>query len=176
MKSFIRGSLFIESAIFALYGLGLIFFPQGLHQLLSPAAYDPATSGIIAASMLGFAMIFLVEAQDPVPQRVHAIAVALGLVGLAFVLGIINGAWINANGFTLFGMTMTLGMSIYLFILQSESVNASVSRATTTTSASTPARKPAKAATKKAKPATKKTSSKKKTAKKKAKKTAKKRR
>ena len=173
MKSYIRVSLLIVSAIFALYGLGFIFNPQTVHNLLSPGTYDPATSGLIAALLLGLSLMFLFEAQDPLTDRVQGLALALAMLGIALVLGILNGGWIKVNGATLFSLIMTLGMSIYLFIVQSESVTASVAAKSAATA---PIPKQAKkktksSAVKKAKPAAKK-----KTSKKKAKKKAKKKR
>ena len=173
MKSYIRVSLLIVSAIFALYGLGFIFNPQTVHDLLSPGTYDPATSGLIAALLLGLSLMFLFEAQDPLTDRVQGLALALAMLGIALVLGILNGGWIKVNGATLFSLIMTLGMSIYLFIVQSESVTASVAAKSAATA---PIPKQAKkktkpSAVKKAKPAAKK-----KTSKKKAKKKAKKKR
>jgi len=177
MKSYIRASLLIVSAIFAVYGLGFIFNPQVVHDLLSPGTYDPATSGLVAAFLFGMSLMFLFEAQDPLTDRVQGLALALAMLGIALVLGILNGGWIKVNGTTLFSVIITLGMSIYLFIVQSESVTASVAATSkrsgtsaTPSSVSAPkkAKKKSTSATKKATPARKKTS--KKQAKKKAKK------
>lgn len=172
MKSYIRASLLIVSAIFALYGLGFIFNPQAVHDLLSPGTYDPATSGLVAAFLLGMSLMFLFEAQDPLTDRVQGLALALAMLGIALVLGILNGGWIKANGTTLFSVILTLGMSIYLFIVESESVTASVattsrtSGATVSTSSPKKAKKKSKPPVKKTKPAAKKKTSKKKATKK----------
>ena len=171
MKSYIRVSLMIVSAIFALYGLGFIFFPQQVHDLLSPGAYDPAMTGLVAAFLLGMALVFLIEAQDPNSNRVYGLALALGMLGIAFLLGILNGGWIKANGSTLFGLIVTLGMAIYLFIVQSESVTSTVSE-----SAAKPKAAPKKAKKKTSSAAKKATPARKKTSKKKARKKAKKKR
>lgn len=171
MKSFVRASLLIESAIFALYGLAFIFFPQQVHNLLSSGTYNPSTAYLVTASLFGLSLIFLIEAQNPIRERVYGMAIALGLLGVAIALGILNGGNIKANGGTLFALIITLGMSIYIFIMQGEEANAG-----TTTASPVPApkavKKKSKSPAKKAKPAKKKTSKKKakKTAKKKAKK------
>ena len=179
MKSYIRASLLIVSVIFALYGLGFIFNPQVVHGMLSPGTYDPATSGLIAAFLLAMSLIFLFEAQDPLTDRVQGLALALAMLGIALVLGILNGGWVKVNGVTLFSVIITLGMSIYLFIVESESVTASVASSRTSGTSAAPAavstpkqvKKKSKPPVKKAKPAAKK-----KTSKKKAKKKAKKKR
>jgi len=174
MKSYIRGSLLIVSAIFTLFGLGFIFFSQGMHGLLSKGTYDLATASLVSAALLGMALIFLIEAQDPVRERVYGLASALGFLGIAILLGILNNDSMQANGATLFALIVTAGFSIYLFIVQSEAAEEGqkvASTRSTTKTTKTQTRTPAK----KAKPAKKKTS-KKKTAKKKAKKKAKKRR
>ena len=180
MKSYIRASLLIVSVIFALYGLGFIFNPQVVHGMLSPGTYDPATSGVIAAFLLALSLIFLFEAQDPLTDRVQGLALALAMLGIALVLGILNGGWIKVNGATLFSVIITLGMSIYLFIVESESVTASVAASSRTsgTSAAPAAVSAPKKAKKKSKPPVKKAkpAAKKKTSKKKAKKKAKKKR
>jgi len=170
MKSYIRASLLIVSAIFALYGLGFIFNPQVVHDLLSPGTQDPATSGLVAAFLLGMSLMFLFEAQDPLTDRVQGLALALAMLGIALVLGILNGGWIKVNGATLFSVIITLGMSIYLFIVQSESVTASVAATSkpsassvrpTSSSAPKQAKKKSASAAKKATPSRKKTSKKK---------------
>jgi lysylphosphatidylglycerol synthetase-like protein (DUF2156 family) len=173
MKSYIRSSLLIVSAVFAIYGLGFIFFPQEVHNLLSTGTYDPATASLVAASLLGLSLVLLIEAQDPNRERVYGLAAALGILGIAIILGILNNGGIKANGATLFSLIITFGTSIYLFIVQSEAASASVGSAV---SSSAPAPK-AKAVKKKSKtPAKKAKPAKKKTSKKKAKKKAKKRR
>jgi peptidoglycan/LPS O-acetylase OafA/YrhL len=174
MKSYIRGSLLIVSAIFTLFSLGFIFFSEEMHQLLSKGTYDLATTSLVSAALLGMALIFLIEAQDPVRERVYGLASALGFLGIAIVLGILNNDSMQANGATLFALIVTLGFSIYLFIVQSESVEES-QKVTSTGSVKKTSKKRTKTPAKKAKPAKKKTA-KKKAAKKKAKKKVKKRR
>ena len=174
MKSYIRGSLLVVSVMFTLFGLGFIFFSQGMHELLSKGTYDLATTSLVSASLLGMALIFLIEAQDPDRERVYGLASTLGILGIAILLGILNNDSMQANGATLFALIVTLGFSIYLFIVQSEAVEegqkVASSRSVTKTS-----KKKTKAPAGKARPAKKKTT-KKKTSKKKAKKKAKKRR
>jgi len=169
MKSYIRGSLLIVSAIFTLFGLGFIFFSQQMHDLLSKGTYDLATTSLVSASLLGMALIFLIEAQDPVRERVYGLASTLAFLGIAILLGILNNDSMQANGSTLFALIVTAGFSIYLFIVQSEAVEEGHKVASARSPERTPKKK-AKAPVRKAKPAKKKTS------KKKAKKKAKKRR
>ncbi|MGW8246763.1 MAG: hypothetical protein ACWGOV_01525, partial [Acidiferrobacterales bacterium] len=165
MKSYIRGSLLIVSAIFTLFSLGFIFFTEVMHQLLSKGTYDLATTSLVSAALLGMALIFLIEAQDPVRERVYGLATALGFLGIAILLGILNNDSMQANGATLFALIVTLGFSIYLFIVQSEMMEeghkVASSRSTEKTS-----KKEIKTTTRKAKPAKKKATKKKATKKK----------
>ena len=52
MKSYIRGSLLVVSVMFTLFGLGFIFFSQGMHELLSKGTYDLATTSLVSSMLL----------------------------------------------------------------------------------------------------------------------------
>ena len=167
MKNHIQASLVVVSIVFLAWGMGFIMFPQTMHETLSAGSYDPATASLFAAALLGMSLLFLISAQDPQRDVVYGLAATLGFLGIASAIGMLPEGGMHKNIGTLVSLIITVGVSVYLFVAQSEAV----------ASAPSSGAKPAAKSTKK-KPATKarKKTAKKKPVKKAKKKAAKKRR
>lgn len=169
MKNHIRASLVVVSVMFLIWGLGFIMFPETMHKTLSSGTFDQATASLFAAALVGMSLLFLISAQDPNRDVVYGLAATLGFLGIASAIGMLPEGGMNTNGGTLISLIITVGVAVYLFVVQSEPI-------TDSSSARQPAAK--RPTTKSKKKAAKKKQARKasKPAKKKAKKKAKKRR
>ena len=172
MKNHIQASLVVVSVMFLVWGLGFIMFPQMMHETLSAGSYDPATASLFAAALLGMSLLFLISAQDPQRDVVYGLAATLGFLGIASAIGMLPEGGMHKNVGTLVSLVVTVGVAVYLFVVQSEAVVSAPSSGGGSAAGSA-RKKPAKKAKKKA---AKKKTTKKKPAKKAKKKAAKKRR
>lgn len=159
MKNHIQASLVVVSVMFLVWGLGFIMFPQTIHETLSAGSYDPATASLFAAALLGMSLLFLIAAQDPQRDIVYGLAATLGFLGIASAIGMLPEGGMHKNIGTLVSLVVTVGVAIYLFVVQSEAVISApssgaarnVSKKPTTQARKKAAKKkPAKKATKKA--------------------------
>lgn len=167
MKNHIRASLVVVAVMFLIWGVGFIMFPESMHKTLSSGTFDKATGALFAAALVGMSLLFLITAQEPHRDVVYGLAATLGFLGIASAISMLPEGGMNTNAGTLTSLIVTIGVSLYLFVVQSEQVTATQSERKPA-SASATTKKPAKKAT------SKKTTSKKKTAKKTAKKKTKK--
>lgn len=169
MKNHIRASLVVVSAMFLVWGVGFIMVPDVMHEALSYGNYDKATAALFAAALVGMSLTFLIVAQDPDRDVVYGLAATLGFLGIATAISMLPEGGIKTNAGTLSSLVLTIGVAIYLFVVQSEQVTASSSQGSAATNKPVKASKSTKKSTSKKKTAKKKPV-KKKTSKKKAKK------
>lgn len=129
MKNHIRASLVVVSITFLVWGVGFVMFPQMMHEALSTGTYDPATASLLAATLVGLSLLFLISAQDPQRDVVYGLAATLAFLGIAAAIGMLPEGGLHSNASTLFSLVITVGVATYLFVVQSEAVTANASAA-----------------------------------------------
>jgi peptidoglycan/LPS O-acetylase OafA/YrhL len=90
MESQIRFTLLIAAALYMGWGLALILAPVASHNLISVGPYDPVTTAMLGATLIGMMVMFVIAAYDPEREVVRASAAGLAIVGftaayLAFI-------------------------------------------------------------------------------------------
>ena len=165
MRAQIQIALRIGAALLLVSALGLVADPMGAHKLISVHAFNSTTHFILAANMLGMAIIMLVMGENPESDFTGAMAMALLVVGIVIGHQMLISHSMPSSLYTVVALIVLIGLAVFLLVARTQEM------AGLAAPASRPAQKPAK------KPAPKKTS-KKKTSKKKVtkKKAAKKRR
>lgn len=128
MKSRIQACLVMIAIVFLVWGLGFVLIPKTVHEALSYGPYDPATANLFAASMLGMSLIFLINAQDPHPDQVYGLAAALAFLAIAAALGMLPEGGLQTNAGTIASLVVTIGVALFLFIVQSNAVTAARAR------------------------------------------------
>lgn len=143
MKNQIQVSLVVVSVMFLIWGMGFIMLPETMHEILSAGPYDPATTSLFVAAMIGLSLLFLIAAQDPQRDFVYGLAATLGFFSITSAIGMLPEGGMNSNGATLLSLLVTTGIAVYLFVIQSEAVAAGFAGGSSR-------KKPAKKAKKKA--------------------------
>ena len=65
MESQIRFTLLIAAALYMGWGLSLVLAPGASHGLISNGPYDPVTTAMFGAAMIGMMIMFVIAAYDP---------------------------------------------------------------------------------------------------------------
>lgn len=81
MKTQIQITLLVAAALYMAWGLALLLAPGVSHRLISTGPYDPSTTALFAAALLGMMVTFLIAAYDPEKEIVRAAATGLAFVG-----------------------------------------------------------------------------------------------
>ena len=81
MESQIRFTLLIAAALYMGWGLSLVLAPGASHGLISNGPYDPVTTAMFGAAMIGMMIMFVIAAYDPEREIVRAAAAGLAVVG-----------------------------------------------------------------------------------------------
>ena len=81
METVIRFTLLLAAALYMGWGLALVLAPDMTHTLISHGPYDPATTAMFGAAMIGMMIMFVIAAYDPEREIVRASAAGLVVVG-----------------------------------------------------------------------------------------------
>ena len=116
MKTRMRIALILASILFLSWGIGLIFFPEASHKLISRGAYDSVTVRMLGGSFLGWVVACLVAVRVPSKEIVRAISLATLLVsGVAVVLMYMDYNMLVQDT-TVISLIVAIGSASYLFI------------------------------------------------------------
>ena len=81
MESAIRALLLLSAALYMGWGLALVLAPEITHTLISYGPYDPATTAMFGAALIGMMVMFVIAAYDPEREIVRASVAGLAVVG-----------------------------------------------------------------------------------------------
>lgn len=104
MESLIRFTLVVAAALYLGWGLALILAPQVTHAVISGGPFDPVTTTLFGAGLIGMTIVFVIAAYDPEREIVRASAAALAVVALAalYLMFLPGGMpWSAVTGFSL---------------------------------------------------------------------------
>lgn len=92
MESAIRALLLLSAALYMGWGLALVLAPEMTHTLISYGPYDPSTTAMFGAALIGMMVMFVIAAYDPEREIVRAAVAGLAVVGFtaAYLVFIAN--------------------------------------------------------------------------------------
>lgn len=118
MESQIRFTLLIAAALYMGWGLALVLAPQASHSLISIGPYDPVTTAMFGATLIGMMVMFVIAAYDPEREIVRASAAGLAVVGFtAAYLTFIADA-MPLTPITVISLLVDLGACAVLFLME----------------------------------------------------------
>lgn len=118
MESAIRALLLLSAALFMGWGLALVLAPEMTHTLISYGPYDPSTTAMFGAALIGMMMMFVIAAYDPEREIVRAAVAGLAVVGFtaAYLVFIANAMPLRPA--TVLSMVYDLAACGALFLLE----------------------------------------------------------
>jgi len=118
MESQIRFTLLIAAALFMGWGLALVLAPQTSHSLISNGPYDPVTTAMFGATLIGMMVMFVIAAYDPEREIVRASAAGLAVVGFTAAYLIFIAKAMPLAPITVISLLADLGASAVLFLAE----------------------------------------------------------
>lgn len=118
MESQIRFTLLVAAALFMGWGLSLVLAPGVSHGLISNGPYDPVTTAMFGATLIGMMFTFLIAAYDPEREIVRASAAGLAVVGFTAAYLIFIAKAMPLGPVTVISLLVALGASGMLFLME----------------------------------------------------------
>ena len=118
MESQIRFTLLIAAALYMGWGLALVLAPQVSHSLISNGPYDPVTTAMFGATLIGMMVMFVIAAYDPEREIVRASAAGLAVVGFTAAYLIFIAKAMPLAPITVISLLADLGACAVLFLTE----------------------------------------------------------
>lgn len=118
MESQIRFTLLIAAALYMGWGLSLMLAPAASHSLISNGPYDPVTTAMFGAAMIGMMIMFAIAAYDPEREIVRAAAAGLAVVGFTSAYLIFIAKAMPLSPLTVISLLVDLGACAVLFLTE----------------------------------------------------------
>jgi len=118
MESQIRFTLLIAAALYLGWGLSLVLAPGTSHGLISIGPYDPVTTAMFGAAMIGMMIMFVIAAYDPEREIVRAAAAGLAVVGFTSAYLIFIAKAMPLGWLTVTSLLVDLGACAVLFLTE----------------------------------------------------------
>jgi hypothetical protein len=117
-RSQIRFTLLIAATLYMAWGLALLLAPQMSHSLISQGPFDPVTTAMFGAAMVGMVIMFVIAAYDPEREIVRAAAAGLAVVGLTAASLIFIAKMMPLRPITMISLLVDLGACAILFLTE----------------------------------------------------------
>jgi hypothetical protein len=118
MESQIRFVLLIAAALYMGWGLALVLAPQTSHSLISNGPYDPVSTAMFGATLIGMMAMFVIAAYDPEREIVRASAAGLAIVGFTAAYLVFIAKAMPLSPITVISLLADLGASAVLFLTE----------------------------------------------------------
>lgn len=118
MESQIRFTLLVAAALYMGWGLSLLLAPGVSHSLISNGPYDPVTTIMFGAAMIGTMIMFIIAAYDPEREIVRASAVSLAVIGFTAAYLIFIAKVMPLGPLTVISLLVDLGACGLLFLME----------------------------------------------------------
>jgi hypothetical protein len=118
MESLIRFTLLLSAALYMGWGLALVLAPETTHTLISYGPYDPATTAMFGAAMVGMMIMFIIAAYDPEREIARASAAGLAVVGFTAAYLIFIAKTMPLSLITVLSLVVDLGACGVLFLTE----------------------------------------------------------
>jgi len=120
MKNHVQIALVIVAVMYLGWGVGLLVAPETMHPLLSTWRYDPTVTAMFGAGLFAFVMVFLIAAQNPSQEMVHASVSGLLFFGFVGLYQMFVAKGMPQNTMTVISMVINLAAAIYMLISLSD--------------------------------------------------------
>lgn len=120
MKTRVRIALALASILFLAWGLGLVFYPEASHKLISRGAYDSVTVRMLGGSFLGWVVICLVAIYTPGQEIIRAISLATLIISIVTIVLMFVIHSMPVQDTTIISLVVAIGSAIYLLIFGSQ--------------------------------------------------------
>jgi hypothetical protein len=118
METVIRFTLLLAAALYMGWGLALVLAPEMTHTLISHGPYDPATTAMFGAAMIGMMIMFVIAAYDPEREIVRASAAGLVVVGFTAAYLIFIAKAMPLRPITVLSLAFDLAACVVLFLTE----------------------------------------------------------
>ena len=118
METVIRFTLLLAAALYMGWGLALVLAPDMTHALISHGPYDPATTAMFGAAMIGMMIMFVIAAYDPEREIVRASAAGLVVVGFTAAYLIFIAKAMPLRPITVLSLVFDLTACVVLFLTE----------------------------------------------------------
>ncbi len=94
--------------------------PEEVQPLLSKGPYDPAVTGMLGASLLAFALLFLMAVLNPTKALIYVSVIALGLLSLVAIFQMFISSQMPQIPATFFSLLInfSIGLILLFSVLQ----------------------------------------------------------
>ncbi|MEK7758998.1 MAG: hypothetical protein AAB304_05285, partial [Pseudomonadota bacterium] len=106
------------AALYMGWGLSLVMAPEASHSLISNGPYDPVTTAMFGAAMIGMMIMFVIAAYDPEREIVRAAAAGLAVVGFTSAYLIFIAKAMPLAPITVISLLVDLGACAVLFLTE----------------------------------------------------------
>jgi hypothetical protein len=118
MESIIRFTLLLAAALYMSWGLALVLAPEMSHAIISYGPYDPTTTAMFGAAMIGMMIMFVIAAYDPEREIVRALAAGLAVVGFTAAYLIFIAKAMPLRPLTVISLVVDLVACATLFLME----------------------------------------------------------
>jgi hypothetical protein len=118
MESIIRFTLLLAAALYMSWGLALVLAPELSHAIISYGPYDPTTTAMFGAAMIGMMIMFVIAAYDPEREIVRALAAGLVVVGFTAAYLIFIAKVMPLRPLTVISLVVDLAACATLFLME----------------------------------------------------------
>jgi len=118
MESTIRFTLLVAAALYMGWGMVLVLAPQQAHAIISVGPYDPVTTAMFGAAMIGMMAMFVIAAYDPEKEIVRAAAAGMTVVGFTAAYLIFIAKGMPLSPYTVLSLVVDLGSAAILFLTE----------------------------------------------------------
>lgn len=118
MQSVIRFTLLLAAALYMGWGLALVLAPEMTHTLISHGPYDPVTTAMFGAAMIGMMIMFVIAAYNPEREIVRAAAAGLAVVGFTSAYLIFISKGMPLRPITVLSLVYDLAACAVLFLTE----------------------------------------------------------
>ena len=117
MKKHIQISLTVAAFLYLIWAISFLIMPEATYSQFSAGdKMDEGMLAMFAASLLAFAVIFLLAINNPSDEMVQVSAVGLGTIAVVAAYQMFIGDGINRNFSTVLSLVLTGGLAVYLLI------------------------------------------------------------
>jgi hypothetical protein len=124
MKCYVQFALVVVSLLYLAWGLCFVAAPEVALKMLTTGPANPTLFALLGASLLGFASVFMITANDPEAGLVQASATSLAFIGFTAFYQMVVAKGLPMTAPVVISLAINLGAAIFLFLALSEDVRA----------------------------------------------------
>jgi hypothetical protein len=124
----VQTALAIVAVLYLIWGVGFVTSPEMVHKLLTTGPYSSALAAMFGAAIFALAVLFLIGVANPLRPLIQAAAAALAIIGAVALYQMFIAHAMPQNPQTVASLVIDLVTAVYLFLTQSEAMQAQEAR------------------------------------------------